>query len=94
MIARFVSLALLSACAAAPAPSPVAQPAPIALEDTCRAAPQAKLIGQDATALERVLILGQVRIIRPGSAVTLEYRPERINFEIGADNSIRKITCG
>ncbi len=63
-------------------------------EDTCQAAPYARLVGQDGTALERELILRQVRIIRPGMVVTADVRPERINFEIAADARISRIYCG
>lgn len=83
----------LTACSAAPL-APVENPVPVGMDDSCDAAQYASVVGQDATALERVLILGQVRIVRPGSVLTQDYRPERINFIIGADNSIRQITCG
>jgi len=66
---------------------------PVSGQDTCNAAPYANLIGQDATALERVLLLGQVRIIRTGQPVTKDFRPERINFSIGPENRIISITC-
>ncbi|WP_185020828.1 I78 family peptidase inhibitor [Histidinibacterium lentulum] len=62
--------------------------------DLCDAGSHVRLIGQDATALERVLLLGQVRVIRPGDAVTMDLRPERINFEIGEDGRIARIFCG
>ena len=54
----------------------------------------AALIGQDATALERVLIMGKVRVLRPGQAMTMDYWPDRINFMIDGDNRIERITCG
>ena len=66
---------------------------PSSENDTCNASQYAHLIGQDATALERVLLLGQVRVIRPGDAVTADFRPERINFHIGSDNAIVSIGC-
>lgn len=89
---KLIALMLLAGCSAAvtPAPSPVPSPA----EDTCNAAAYAMLVGQPATALERVLLLGQVRVIRPNQAVTLDYRQDRINFLINADESIAAITCG
>ena len=85
----------LAACSTQPPASltPVA-PVPVGSADTCGAAPYGYLIGQNATALERVLILRQVRIIRPGDAVTEDFRPVRINFNIGADERIRTLTCG
>ncbi len=83
-------LALIS-CAE---PAPVLPSLPPPDADSCQVRQYASLIGQDATALERVLILGQVRIIRPGTAVTQDYRAERINFYVAADNQISRITCG
>lgn len=69
-----------------------ALPDPIA--DTCNAAAYGDLIGQPATALERVLLLGKVRVIRPNDAVTMDYRTERINFMITEDERIMDIRCG
>jgi hypothetical protein len=87
---NLIPLLFLAACAANPVPP---APAPV-LRDTCTATPYRGLVGQDATALEKVLILRQVRIIRPGTMVTQDMRPERINFQIGPDNRITDITCG
>ena len=84
------ALAVLGACTDSPAPRPL----PPTIEDTCNAARYGDLIGQDATALEKVLILGMVRVIRPGDMVTMDYQPQRINFGIGADNRVKDISCG
>ncbi|SEW39165.1 Peptidase inhibitor I78 family protein [Cognatiyoonia koreensis] len=98
-----IALAGLTACGAtgptAPISSgaptgPVAGSFPTGLDNTCNGERYGTLVGQDATALERVLILGQVRVIRPGMVVAQDYRPERINFEIGGDNRVTRITCG
>lgn len=90
-----LALILLTGCALMPtAEPPVGPPVPAPANDTCGAGAHEALIGRDATALERVLILGQVRIIRPGQPVTMDYRAERINFNIGADETIVRITCG
>lgn len=82
------AFALLVAC------TTTQPPLPPTLEDTCNAGEYANLIGQDATALEKVLILGMVRVVRPGDMVTQDYRPERINFGIDASNRISDISCG
>ena len=74
--------------------APQAGSYPTGLENTCNGERYGTLVGQDATVLERVLIMGQVRVIRPGSVVTQDYRPERLNFEIGTNNQISRITCG
>lgn len=88
-------LVLLAACTippgAVPDPGP---PVPPPEEDSCGAAQYADLVGQDATALERVLIMREVRLIRPGQTVTMEYRAQRINFQIDAADTISRITCG
>lgn len=62
--------------------------------DTCGGAQYQNLIGEAGTSLEHTLILGEVRIIRPGQAVTLDYRPSRLNFEIGTSGRIVDIRCG
>ncbi len=69
-------------------------PVPVETEDTCGATELAWLIGQDASALERVLLLQPVRVIQPGMAVTMDYGPDRINFEIDTRNRIARIYCG
>lgn len=74
--------------------APSAPPLPPADADTCNGLQYGSLIGQDATALERVLILGQVRVIRPDMAVTMDFRPERLNFNIDDANRIARIFCG
>ncbi len=84
-------LFILAALAGCTAPQPSLPPM---LEDTCNANAYAALIGQDATTLEKELILGMVRVIRPGDLVTQDFRPTRINFGINADNRIIEISCG
>lgn len=92
-IAPFV---LLAACGLPPAtPDQPDRPiVPIGGADTCNAGQYQSLIGQDVTALERVLLLAEVRVIRPNQAVTLDYRQGRINFIIGEAGQIVSITCG
>lgn len=84
----------LIGCAAPQATGPKLPPIPDAATDTCAARPYADLVGQDATALERVLIMRQIRLIRPGQPVTADYSESRINFDIGPDNRIQSIHCG
>jgi hypothetical protein len=79
---------MLCGCAATTPKLPAAQ------DDTCGATQHADLIGQHATALERVLILGMVRITRPGDMATMDFRAERINFKIDATEKIAAISCG
>ncbi|MFO7804953.1 MAG: I78 family peptidase inhibitor [Paracoccaceae bacterium] len=99
----FAAPLLLAACVSTPPPSGVSDSAsplpqsgtyPTGVENSCDGERFGQLVGRDATALERVLIMGQVRIIRPGMVVAQDFRPERINFEIGTDERIARITCG
>ncbi len=92
-IAPFVFLTACAVGGISNPPTPSTPPLPPVAEDTCNANQYANLIGQDVTALERVLLMGQVRVIRPGDAVTLDFRPERINFNIGPNNQIASINC-
>ena len=86
---------LLFGCATLPDAPAVPGPAvPPPEEDSCGAGEYAALVGQDATALERVLIMREVRVIRPGQPVTADFRPQRINFVIGSDEKIERISCG
>lgn len=85
---RVFLLMLLAACAQAQTPDPLPS------EDTCNATRHASLIGRDATALEQVLILGKVRVVRPGQPVTMDFWPDRINFMIDENERITRITCG
>lgn len=93
---------LLAGCGVvvpAPPAGPSLPPVPAPADDTCGAAPHAALVGQPATALERVMILRQVRLIRPGTPVTEDFMPARINFHISAPDvagveRIARIACG
>lgn len=85
---RIIALIALAGCTVADPPLPPQ------LEDTCGAREYAGLIGEDATALERILLLGPVRVIRPGDMVTMDFRPDRVNFKISADETIQAVDCG
>lgn len=36
----------------------------------------------------------RVRVIKPGMAVTMDYREDRVNIDVDADNRILKVRCG
>lgn len=92
-ILMLAPLAVIAACTDPALQTPTAPPVPVAGADTCNAGRHVNLVGQDATALERVLIMGPVRVIRPGQPVTMDFRPDRINFNIGTDNRIVSVSC-
>jgi hypothetical protein len=75
-------LALLPACVQA-------QP-----EDACGASGFQGLIGQTGE-IARLIALDQpMRVIEPGMAVTMDYRPDRINFELDQEGRIATVRCG
>lgn len=52
------------------------------------------LVGSPDTVLETMRFGGPVRIYGPGDAVTMDYNPNRINFELDRYKMIARITCG
>jgi hypothetical protein len=87
---QLIALIALAGCSATQLPATAPEPA----NDTCDAANYATLIGQPSTALERVLLMGKVRVIRPNQPVTMDFWPDRINFMIDENEQIARITCG
>ena len=62
-------------------------------ETACGAAQMQALIGTPVAAQD---FSGHaaVRILPPGSMVTMDYRPDRLNVEHDADGVITRSTCG
>ena len=84
VIGRWPAVALVMGLAACQATAPAAtfeRPTMPAV-DTCGAAPYAHLIGQSGVALERTLIMRQIRILRDGEHVLGAVIPARINFHL------------
>jgi len=75
---------------------PAAAPAPA--DDKCNSARVADVVGQpyDDALLARIkTAVGHdtIRPIRPGDAVTMDFREERLNVEIGADGKVVRVFC-
>jgi hypothetical protein len=82
---------LLAACA--PMDSPSGEVA------ECSALPAQDLVGRqhsDALGKQALKRTGTavIRLIRPGQAVTMDYRTDRLNIEIDEREKIIRITCG
>lgn len=93
----FVLLALLplTACVAAPVDTPPGDPKPQPpAERTCGAAELQGLVGQPATVLQTMRFAGPVRVIEPGMAVTMDYSPARLNFDLDGQGLITRAYCG
>jgi Peptidase inhibitor I78 family len=87
-----LALPLLAACQSAPAPQPVAVDDGFGV-DACGAAELQDMVGEPKSILETMKFAVPVRVIEPGMAVTADYSPDRLNFEIAEDGTIAKIAC-
>lgn len=91
---RFTALLLpvgLVACASYPTPMP--GPA------RCNAGAVQGAVGREAGPrvvhnVKRRAGARDVRVIRPGQAVTMDFRSDRLNIEVDHRNTIRRVHCG
>ncbi|MBC2836275.1 I78 family peptidase inhibitor [Paragemmobacter straminiformis] len=82
-------MATLAACEPMGVPV-VDQPNP----NQCGAYDLQYLVGSPDTVLQTMRFNKPVRIIKPGMAVTMDYNPDRINFDLDRYNMISRVTCG
>lgn len=52
------------------------------------------LVGAPARDLESIRFNKPVRVIYPGTAVTMDYSADRLNFQIDRSGRIQRVTCG
>lgn len=71
-----------------PPPTPL-EPDP----DACKASQYQGLIGQPASVLSAMTFPAGTRVINPGDAVTMDFRADRLNIEVGVNGRIDKIGC-
>lgn len=60
----------------------------------CRAPKMQGLVGRSSEFLARMKFSEPMRVIRPRTAVTQDYRPERISFYVDENEIITKVSCG
>lgn len=82
-----IPLMLLAACQSPGAVQPQA-------EDQCGASSRQGLVGTLALSLDQSTLPTFSRVIHPKSAVTLDYRLDRLNVYVGEDGKVSKVTCG
>lgn len=93
------AMALLTAsCIPAPHGDPV-PPLPPQNAGECNAAPAQGLVGRPASPdlaaeAQRLTGAGTWRWLRPGQIVTMEYRGDRLNLHVDANNRVERIVCG
>lgn len=93
MIRALVLVLMVSACAQAETPPPAMG------EGQCRAEPAAGMIGRKMSdeAGQRALVLtgaAKVRWVRPGQAITMDYRTDRLNIHLDEKDRITRFSCG
>lgn len=89
----------LAACATTGAAGPEGDPPTRAPEGTCDTELVEGLVGNDATAEtgRRLLDLSGAKTLRwvpPRTAVTMDFRPDRLTVSYDDDMMITKISCG
>lgn len=62
--------------------------------DACGASAHIHLVGASASEAEGISASGPVRVLRPGEAVTLEFRGDRLNVALDARDRIVRVYCG
>lgn len=63
-------------------------------EDACGAAGRQGLLGLDTAALAAMSFPSGTRVIAPGTPVTEDYRPDRLNIDVDASGRITGVWCG
>ncbi len=64
------------------------------MSGTCGADGMQHLVGQPRDAFDDSSIDGTVRILPPGSMMTMDHRPDRLNIELDEDDIITRLWCG
>lgn len=70
------------------------QAAAVEETDACGAARFAALVGQPRSVVERTTFPEGTRVILPGTAVTMDYRAERLNVLIDGNAAVERVYCG
>ena len=63
-------------------------------EDACGASAYQNLVGAPAAAAENASAPGPVRTFRSGQPITMDYRLDRLNFELDERDRIIRVFCG
>lgn len=101
IIALLPAVALVSACNLPmgefridPTGSATSFELPVAISGTCGATGKQGLLNQPESALASMSLPTNTRIIRPGTRVTKEANPARLNIGIAANGTIVHVACG
>ena len=61
--------------------------------DLCGASDLQYLVGQPGRVLDGMRFSQDLRVIQPGMAVTMDYRPDRLNITINDFDQIERVYC-
>jgi hypothetical protein len=67
---------------------------PLPPENACGAGDLQSLVGQDREILQTRRFRGPLRVIEAGTAVTMDFSPERLNIWLSEAGTIERVTCG
>ncbi len=81
------------AAACVPEGGGMVEPMPEPIENACGAAELQYLVGQRASVLETMRFGNETRFIRPNTAVTMDFRPDRLNIDINGSERITRVYC-
>jgi hypothetical protein len=87
-----LSSVLLFGLAACVQPGP--ELPPVGAVDACRASEHRDLLGQSRDRVAGRSFVGQVRVLGPNDAATMDFQPTRINFGTDARGTIVRVSCG
>ena len=62
-------------------------------QPSCAAEDLQGYVGQALSAVDPEIVAG-ARVIRPGDAVTMDYRPDRLNVYLDSQDVVERINCG
>lgn len=62
--------------------------------DTCQMAAHRNLIGRDGASIDQSTLPAGSRVICHNCPVTLDYRGDRLNVELGPDGKVARLRCG
>ncbi|MGD9965693.1 MAG: I78 family peptidase inhibitor [Hyphomonadaceae bacterium] len=62
--------------------------------DTCQMASHQSLIGAAGSEIDRTTLPPLARVICHECAVTMDYRAERLNIDLGPDGRVVRLRCG
>lgn len=63
-------------------------------EDQCGAGAQQLLVGQSAGTLDPAALPAGTRVLFPGMPVTMDFRADRLNVEVGDGDKVARVFCG